>query len=370
MTKPPDGLTAAMFPSPDDIGRRTPRLLYDFDGLERRLREVAERAESAALTLAYSIKTNPSQEILRRVHEAGLAAEAISGAEVDAAHKAGFDASRIVLGGVAKAWPRGPVHDGLLAIVDDTLEGFEHGVRTSSNRHHCVRLRIPDVGSRLGFDTTDAVQAQRLARTLRDARRNGTSVGLATHDRYIALSRLNEWFAAIQRLLESLDGVDPGVLVTIDCLNLGGGYDAHCLDRILSGDVSRVILGYLRNRLPNCRTLILEPGRSLVQAYGAVAASVIARQSEVEVSVDASVAELPWPMRTRPVFAWRTGGWHQLPPGDGVIAGRTTAETDLLARSVDVSGCHEGDMLLFGEAGAYDVSMRSAFGMGYVVETQ
>lgn len=80
------------------------------------------------------------------------------------------------------------------------------------------------------------------------------------------------------------------------------------------------------------------------------------------------MAELPWPLQDRPVFVWRNGTWRRLGAGTGMVTGRCTAETDVLATSVDIAGLVNGDRLLFGEAGAYDWSMRNAFGTASVFE--
>lgn len=348
----------------------TPRALFDLGGLDRRLESCANGAEARGITLAYSIKTNPMPAILRRVRAAGLAAEAISGAEVAAAIDAGLNPGQIVLGGVAKSWPTGTIMPGLMALLDDTLDGFTAGTRTSpGHRHHCVRLQFPGVGSRLGFDTTSLEQRDRLATALLDARDCGLSVGLATHENNVPMAQAGAWLTAVRSLLDGLDEGRPGILTIVECLDLGGGYDAACLDDLLWGDVGKTLLGYVKARLPRCRTVILEPGKSLVQTYGAVVGTVLARQSRAEVCVDASMAELPWPMPRRPVSVWRDGRWNRLHKGLGTIAGRCTAETDVLATAVDISGLAPGDRLLFGEAGAYDWSMRNTFGTATVVET-
>lgn len=347
----------------------TPRALFDLDALDRRLQSCGAGAAARGLTLAYSIKTNPMPAILRRVHAAGLAAEAISGAEAAAAFNAGFTPDRVVLGGVAKAWPTGSVVPGLLALLDDTLAGFTTGARTAAgHRHHCVRVRFPGVGSRLGYDTSTVPQRRLLAGALLDAHARGASVGLATHEHRVPAAAASAWLAAVQDLLDSLDAAHPGILTIIQCLDLGGGYDAACLDELLSGDLGKALLAYVQDRLPRCRTIILEPGKSLVQAYGVVIGSVLAPPQDGEVSVDASMAELPWPMANRPVSVWRDGRWRELGAGAGRVAGRCTAETDILATSVDVSGLVPGDRLLFAEAGAYDWSMRNLFGAASVIE--
>jgi diaminopimelate decarboxylase len=348
----------------------TPCALFDLRGLDQRLRDCAAGAEARDITLAYSIKTNPMPAILRQARAAGFAAEAISGAEVAAAVTAGFRPDQIVLGGVAKSWPTGSIAPGLMASLDDTLDGFAAGVRASrGHRYHCVRLRFPAVGSRLGFDTTTFDQRERLATALLDARADGVPVGLAIHEHNVPIARAEAWLTGIRSMLNGLNHAHPGILGIIECLDLGGGYDAACLDDLLWGDLGKALLEYVQDRVPRCRTLILEPGKSLVQAYGAVIGTVLALHPDDEVCVDASMAELPWPMSRRPVSVWRNRRWTQIGEGTGTIAGRCTAETGILATSVDTAGLVPGDRLMFAEAGAYDWSMRNAFGTATVIET-
>jgi diaminopimelate decarboxylase len=308
--------------------------------------------------------------ILRHVHEAGLGAEAISGAEAEAAFAAGFSPDRLVLGGVAKAWPTGTVPGNLMALLDDTLDGFSASIRDNrSARYHCVRLRFPHVISRLGFDTSRIEQRKVLADALLRAHDAGVSVGLATHEHNVAFSGAADWVASVRFMLEGLDEARPGILSIIECVDLGGGYDAQCLDEMLWGEIGESLIQYLRDRLPRCASIVLEPGKSLVQAYGMVAASVIGRLSDTELCADTSMAELPWPMPDRPVYVWRADQWHALPPGHGTISGRSTAETDILATGVSLDSLRVGETLLFAEAGAYDWSMRNSFGAGKVLDT-
>ncbi|MEW1648416.1 hypothetical protein [Streptomyces sp. NPDC091219] len=346
----------------------TPCALFDLGGLEQRLKVCAAGAEARGITLAYSIKTNPMQAILTRVRAAGLAAEAVSGAEVAAAMSAGFRANQIALGGVAKFWPTGTIAPGLLALIDDTLDGFAASVASAGHRYHCVRLRFPGAGSRLGYDAAIVEQREQLATALLAARASGVSVGLATHKHNVPMAQAIDWLNAFCSLLDDLDEARPGLVAAIECLDLGGGYDADCLDALLWGDLGEVLLKYVHNRLPCCRTLILEPGKALVQAYGAVVGTVLALYPD-EVCVDASMAELPWPTALRPVSVWRDGRWARLGRGAGRIAGRCTAETDVLATAIDVGGLMPGDRLLFAEAGAYDWSMRNTFGTATVIES-
>lgn len=348
----------------------SPQPIYDYKGLERRIERSAAAARKRGITLAYSIKTNPDRQILRRMQAAGLCAEAINGAEVQAAVSAGFTHDRIVLGGVGKAWPTGLVPDGLLALVDDSTDTFVESMRASAEpRFHCIRLRFPRVSSRLGVDTSEIHERERVAAVLMDAREAGGRVGLATHQRSSYHSSADQWLTSVQGLLEDMDDAVPGLSRLIDALDLGGGFTAAGLDDLLLGQTGQRLLSLVEKRLPNCQALMLEPGRSLVQAYGFVVSSVIAKVSVEEVIVDASLAELPWPFPdSRPVYFHRQGEWCPLEPGGGILAGRTTMETDILATGADVSDLHPGDLICFAEAGAYDVSMCNKFGTGNVLK--
>lgn len=348
---------------------RSPQLIYDYAGLERRIERSAAAARERNIILAYSIKTNPDPHVLRRMEARGLCAEAINGAVVQAAVSAGFTHDRIVLGGVGKVWPTGHVPGGLLALLDDSTDTFMESARASAgHRLHCIRLRFPRVSSRLGVDTSSVHERERVAAALLEAREAGVAVGLATHQRSSHHSGADEWLTSVQGLLEDMDDAAPGLSRFVDALDLGGGFTAAGLDDLLLGQAGRRLLRFVEERLPSCQVLILEPGRSLVQAHGFVVSSVIAKVSVEEVIVDASLAELPWPVPdSRPVYFYRQGEWCPLGPGAGILAGRTTMETDILASVADVSDLHVGDMICFAEAGAYDVSMRNQFGAGNVL---
>lgn len=353
---------------PAEGAGRLPRHVFDFRGLQRRVAWCAEAAKARGFTLAYSIKTNPDPQVLACMNVAGLCAEAINGAEVEAALAAGFRPDQIVLGGPGKAWPSGMVLGALLALVDDSVDAFARSIRANQgHRYLCVRLRFPGVSSRLGVDTTSHPDCRRIAEQLRQARAAGAAVGLATHQRSSSHSTADQWLTTIEALLDGVakaaDGLDG-----VSALDLGGGFTADGLDALLVGETGRRLRQYVRRRLPNCHAVIFEPGRSLVESYGFVLSTVIANVSAHEVIVDASLAELPWPFpEHRPVYVRRGDEWLALGKGTGIVAGRTTVETDVLASHRDVSELRTGDLICFTQAGAYDVSMRNQFGIGSIL---
>ncbi|WP_084655402.1 methyltransferase [Nocardia altamirensis] len=340
--------------------------MFDYHQMQRRISRCARAAKSRNIVLAYSVKTNPDREVLSCVEQAGLKAEAISGAEVSAATAAGFDPSRIVLGGVGKAWPTGSIPGGLMALLDDSPDAFTDSTKAGGgHRFHCLRLRFPGVSSRLGVDTTTDNGRKEVAVALQRAYDSGIAVGLATHQRSSFRLGPDQWLSAVEGLLGDLVQASPKVRSIVSVLDLGGGFTSDGLDALLEGDAGATLLSVVHDLFPNCEKLILEPGRSLVQAYGFVLSRVIGRSSEIEANVDACLAELPWPVPdTRPVHVYRDGAWQSLRGGSGTLAGRTTVETDILASGVNVRDLDVGDIVCFSEAGAYDISMRNWFGSG------
>lgn len=356
------------FPTLEQVSGVTPHAWYDVDGLSDRVQWAAQKSRERGWILAYSVKSNPSPQVLRRVAAAGLAAEAISGAEVDAAVRAGINLSDVVLAGPAKAWPWGTVPGGLLAIVDETLPAFLAQANPEcGHRYHCLRLRYPGINSRLGIDTADWRLREELSRSLQEASRRGVSVGLATHAHVVTRPALSQWISGLVHMIRAVTSADPGLDSYVECLDVGGGFDKDALDELLAGSAGDFLCARVAEHLPACQQIVLEPGKSLVEGFGVLVASVLDIGPGDRLIVDASIAELPWPRQDRPVYRWREGEWRLLESGPATIYGRTTAESDVLRVGLDLGGLALGDLLLFGEAGAYDVSMRSVFARGFTL---
>lgn len=81
----------------------TPYYKYDMELLERTLQILKEETAKYGFTEHYAIKANANPTILKKIASYGFGADCVSGGEVLAAIKAGFNPDKIVFAGVGKA---------------------------------------------------------------------------------------------------------------------------------------------------------------------------------------------------------------------------------------------------------------------------
>jgi diaminopimelate decarboxylase len=81
---------------------KTPFYYYDTNLLQQTLDAVKEGAVKYGFIVHYALKANANPEILRRIKDAGLGADCVSGNEVKKAIESGFSASHIAFAGVGK----------------------------------------------------------------------------------------------------------------------------------------------------------------------------------------------------------------------------------------------------------------------------
>ncbi|MCQ2337139.1 MAG: diaminopimelate decarboxylase [Paludibacteraceae bacterium] len=81
----------------------TPYYKYDMELLERTLQAIKDETAKYGFTEHYAIKANANPTILKKIASYGFGADCVSGGEVLAAVKAGFNPDKIVFAGVGKA---------------------------------------------------------------------------------------------------------------------------------------------------------------------------------------------------------------------------------------------------------------------------
>ena len=152
------------------------------------------------------------------------------------------------------------------------------------------------------------------------------------------------------------------------CFDVGGGWYPQEWDDIFVPRLQEVATR-VAGALPNCRELIVEPGKALVQPVTAVLTTVLDMQDDGEdlgVVVDAAIAELP-DAGSHPHRIFRRGpdGWLPLGQGHDRILGRSCMEHDVLSASVSVPpDVVVGELWAIADAGAYDQSMAYRFARG------
>ena len=80
----------------------TPFYYYDLNVLKNTLEEIKSNVSGVPFKVHYAIKANANDRILSIIRESGLGVDCVSGGELNAVIKAGFDGSKIAFAGVGK----------------------------------------------------------------------------------------------------------------------------------------------------------------------------------------------------------------------------------------------------------------------------
>ena len=368
---------AALMSLPTPLTTQTPQpVLLEEVALARFGRlapQLAALGGSVSVRAAYSIKTNPDRRLLALARANGFLAEAISQLEVKSALDVGYAESEVVLNGPGKWWPSpatsGPVRavfcDSMteLSALTKRLEGSEAVASVVG-----VRLRPPGIKSRFGVPVTPWASFVDLSEGLRQLP-SEVEVGLHFHaaQSFIGVDR---WWASFEAGLRCAVALEQASGRPIVCFDVGGGWYPEEWDSILIPRLEELTIR-VATALPNCRELIIEPGKALVQPVVAVFTTVLDVHDEgdsVDVVVDAAIAELP-DAGSHPHRVFRQGDgageWLPMGPGRDRVLGRSCMEHDVLSSSVTVpADVSVGEVWAVADAGAYDQSMAYRFARG------
>ncbi|WP_432824709.1 hypothetical protein [Dactylosporangium sp. CA-092794] len=366
----------------DDAGP-TPVRIFLEERLQRRLRlaaDVAERAGRAAgvpMRVAYSVKTNPDDRVLKLAREHGLLAECISLPEAQRCVDSGFGSADLVLNGPGKWWHREALAGGLgerrfFAVFADSLYDLDVTRTLLADGWlgtGTLGLRLAPVGFRSRFGVAADLPATyagavRRVRDLAGEHRFGVHFHLAP-------SRIgpDAWLREFKAVAALAAGVSGAAGAGVRVLDLGGGWSPRQLDDGTAGAVLTAAARHAAAAFPALEQLLIEPGKSVVEPAMVVVSSVLdVRRSreETAVVVDASIAELADGTTQLAPVLWRArsaGGWRELPRGGDAVWGRLCMEHDRPRVGLRVPpGLAPGDRLAFLGAGAYDASMSYRFG--------
>jgi diaminopimelate decarboxylase len=346
--------------------------------------EAAYRAYDAAFAavphrVCYALKANSNGALLRRLAAWGAGADIVSGGELAAALRAGFPAERIVFSGVGKT--DAELQAGLDAGIGEFNAESEEEIRRLSalarraGRVAHVTLRVnPDIDPRshpyistglrenkFGVDLALAPELLRRARALPGIEVAGVQCHIGSQ-----MTDL-EPVAAAARAVAALSRQLLAEGFALRSIDLGGGLGIDYTGegapdpRALAARVLPALEG-----LPRKLLLMLEPGRSLVAAAGALLARVLyvkENRGKRFVILDAGMNDLLRPSLYE--------AFHRIEPV--VERGRPRAEVDVVgpvcetgdffARSREMEAVEPGDLVAVRDAGAYGFSMASNYNL-------
>lgn len=358
--------------------QRTPHRTLLPRTVESRFQRVASLARPAGsgslpLRIAYSVKTNPSPELLSLARTNGFLAEVISAREVRSALQAGFRLDEIIYNGPIPLNGEIGLEGELQATFADSPGALQRYANHQPARVVGLRIRPPLVSSRFGIQLEEPKEFAAVVDILA-AMPKDVPFGVSIHVQSSEVG-LPRWLTLARSALHFGAALQELTARPIELLDLGGGWAAEDLEPALLEDLPR-LLDQAKKLLPNLKLAVIEPGKALVEPCAAVVCRVVeVRQrwdGTREIVVDGSIAEVPlvqaFPHRLVALSGDRV---ECLTAGADRVLGRLCMENDVLGSDVRLPAwLAPGDFLCVCDAGAYDSSMAYRFGRGNLEEDE
>jgi diaminopimelate decarboxylase len=264
----------------------TPAYVYSAATIRDRVGAFSAGLASYPHAIHYALKANSNLAVVRTVRAAGGLVDANSGGEIDVALRAGYAPGDIVLTGVGKtpAEIDQAVGLGVKAINAESVGELERIAAAARARHTTARVALrvnPDVAAHshphisTGLSTHKfgvPIGAARAIARQAGARAELAFVGLHVHvgSQMLDLGPLRQAAMAVVELARELQDDH----VTIDHVDIGGGlgiaYDGEAVPSV--DQYAAALIDVVR---PSGLTLVVEPGRAIVGAAGALLATVV-----------------------------------------------------------------------------------------------
>ena len=362
-------------------GIQTPFYYYDRELLTKTL-DVIETEISKADNhhLHYAVKANVNNDVLQMIAGRGFGADCVSGWEIEACVKAGFDPKKIVFAGVAKSdWEiRMALETGIDYFNVESIPELEAINEQAAQMGVVARvsLRInPNVGAhthanittglaenKFGIDMADMIPTIHLTATMRNVR----FVGLHFHIGSQILE-MDDFIALCKRVNELQDKLEAEGITEIENINVGGGLgiDYNEPEKNPVPDFEAYFATYREHlKLRKGQRLHFELGRAVVGQMGSLITRVIyvkTNPMKQFAILDAGFSDL-----IRPALY---GAYHKIenlsapdaPLERYDVVGPICESTDVFAENYMLPGCKRGQLLALRSAGAYGEIMASQY---------
>lgn len=267
----------------------TPVTYFDFDDLVEGYRSFVAEWEGRFpnFDLAYSYKTNPLTSVVQLLNSEGVRAEVVSGMEFDWAVSDGFDPDKIIFNGPVKRdaeLTQALSHDAVINV--DSVREFERLRRLATPESPArvgIRVRCESgegSWSRFGLPPEEAERV--LATAAGDDRLKPMAVHQHIGSNIADPQRFESAIRNLVPVVETLFSyTDP-----TDCIvDVGGGFPVECTRPVdaeewdppgIQAFATAVYRG-LDEIGSSGATIVIEPGRALVEPHGYLICEVIDR---------------------------------------------------------------------------------------------
>jgi diaminopimelate decarboxylase len=354
----------------------TPFYVYSAATLRRHVRVMREAFADLPTLVAYAMKANSNQAVLKLIAAEGAGADVVSGGELERAIAAGIPAHRIVFSGVGKTVRE--MRRGLeLGIKCFNLESEPELERLSAiavemGRVAPVSVRInPDVSAgghakistgkkenKFGIPFARAHEVYARIAALPGVE----AVGIDMHigSQITDMAPFDNAYALMAELVRALRGAGHD----IRHVDVGGGlgipYHADAEAPPLPAEYAAIVRKHIGGLGVE---LVLEPGRLIAGNAGILVTSVeyVKEGEKSFVIVDAAMNDLIRPTLYEAHHEIEPVRRSNLPPITADVVGPVCETGDYLALGRRLPGVKSGDLLAVMSAGAYGAVMASTY---------
>jgi diaminopimelate decarboxylase len=354
----------------------TPTYVYSAGVVREHLARLVAAFAGVPHRVHYSMKANSNLALLRLLREVGAGVDIVSGGELYRARLAGFSGGDVVFSGVGKsAREIEEALDAAVRFINVESEGelrLISSIAVARGARAPVALRVnPEVtvdnphdyiktgekGNKFGIPWDAARATARLALELPGLALVGLDMHIGSQ-----VTSLAPYSAALARMTELLAEVRDDGAREIAYLDIGGGLFVPYEDED-PADVeafARTVVAATRDA---GATIVMEPGRYLVAASGALLTRVLYRKrtgGKEFIITDAGMNDLMRPSHYQ--------AYHRVeaaqPRGGRVVAdvvGPVCESGDFLALDRETDDVEPGELVLVHTAGAYGYVMASNY---------
>jgi ornithine decarboxylase len=354
--------------------KETPFLVTSLGVVARKYDELKESMPYA--NVYYAIKANPSVEVLKLLAARGSCFDIASVYELDLVLSLGIPPGRLSFGNtIKKACDiRYAYEKGVRFFATDAESDVRKLAKNAPGSDVFFRILTDGLGAdwplsrKFGARPGVIFQNILLARELGlNPRGVSFHVGSQQHD-------VTQWRGALATCRELFDAAGKKG-ITLDLVNMGGGFPAHYLSSVEETPVyAEAVTGYLREFFDSdFPRIIVEPGRYMVGDAGILVTEVVMISNKegeggvswlyLDVGKFSGLIETLDESIKYPIYSEQTGDVR-----DYVIAGPTCDSLDILYEKTSCrlpSNLEEGDRLYFLTTGAYTQTYSSIFFNGF-----
>jgi diaminopimelate decarboxylase len=355
----------------------TPLYVYSRRAIERAFDRYADALGDRRALVCYAMKANSNLAVLDLLARRGAGFDIVSGGELERVLAAGGDPRKTVFSGVGKTEEeieRALAADILCFNIESTpeLERIDSIARRLGKRAR-ISVRVnpdvdagthPYISTGLKENKFGVAYAETLPLYLDAARR--PAIEIAGIDCHIGsqITEIAPYVDAADRVLDLVDALEREG-IDLHHIDFGGGlgirYDGEAPPA--TGDLVRALLQHVDARGHGAKTVMFEPGRSIVGNAGVLLTRVEYLkhgESKNFAIVDAAMNDL---IRPTMYDAWM--GVVPVAPRSGAssrydVVGPVCESGDWLARDRSLA-LQAGDLLAVTSAGAYGMAMSSNY---------